>query len=203
MARRMKETPRQETAEVSTLTVVYRALSDLVPYANNARTHSDAEIEQLVASYNEFGWTNPILIDGDDGIIAGHRRYLMAQRIGLREAPCIVLPHLSAAQRRAYVLADNKLALNAGWDEEKLRSEIIDLVSVRRSSGLDFMAIGFSMDELRDAAFPAQKKSRSAASGLSSGLSYQIIIECDGDDQQAEILEELKNRGIKCKPLIL
>ncbi len=89
----------------SVLAVVYRPLSELVPYARNARTHSDEQVAQIAASIKEFGFTNPVLLDGSDGIIAGHGRVLAAQLLGLEEAPCIRLPHLTEAQKKAYVIA--------------------------------------------------------------------------------------------------
>src|SRR5580704_1857787 len=95
----------------------------LKPFSGNARTHSAAQIRQIAASITEFGWTNPILVDGDDGVIAGHARLLAAQKLGMTHVPVIVLAHLNESQRRALVIADNQLALNAGWDEEPLRVE--------------------------------------------------------------------------------
>ena len=99
---------------------VRRRCAALIPYARNARTHSDQQVAQIADSIREFGFTNPMLIDEEDGIIAGHGRVLAAHSLGLDEVPCIVLAHLTPAQGRAYVLADNKLALNAGWDLEML-----------------------------------------------------------------------------------
>jgi ParB-like chromosome segregation protein Spo0J len=116
----------------------------LIPYARNARTHSDAQIAQIAASIREFGFTNPVLIDAVGGIIAGHGRVLGARRLGWAEIPCVRLAHLTEAQKRAYVIADNKLALNAGWDEEILALEIDDL----RQDGLDLGLIGFSDKEI-------------------------------------------------------
>ena len=103
------------------------AVADIIPYASNSRTHSDAQIAQIAASIREFGWTNPILIDGDNGLIAGHGRLLAARKLGLENVPAIVLDHLTKAQQRALVIADNQLALNAGWDMELLKAEIEDL----------------------------------------------------------------------------
>lgn len=121
-------------------------ITALIPYARNARTHSDAQVAQLAASIREFGFTNPILVDGERGIIAGHGRLLAARKLGLAEVPVIELAHLSPAQRRAYVLADNKLALNAGWDDDLLRLELADL----RSEGFDLGLTGFGLDEIGD-----------------------------------------------------
>lgn len=122
------------------------SVAALVPYARNARTHSDAQVAQLAASIREFGFTNPILVDGERGIIAGHGRLLAARKLGLAEVPVIELSHLTPAQRRAYVLADNKLALNAGWDDDLLRLELADL----RSEGFDLGLTGFGLDEIGD-----------------------------------------------------
>lgn len=121
-------------------------LSTLLPYGKNARTHSEDQIAQITDSIREFGWTNPVLVDAEGGIIAGHARVEAAKRLGLADVPCIVLDGLSEAQKRAYVLADNKLALNAGWDEELLRLELQDLKEL--DFNLDL--IGFSAEELAD-----------------------------------------------------
>src|SRR5258708_29070575 len=93
----------------------------LIPYAKNPRTHSDAQVAQIAASIAEFGFNNPILVDTNAGIIAGHGRLLAARKLRLKEVPVIVLDHLTETQKRAYILADNQLALNAGWDDEILR----------------------------------------------------------------------------------
>jgi len=116
----------------------------LVPYARNSRTHSDAQVAQIAASIKEFGFTNPVLIDGDGGIIAGHGRVLAARKLSLQAVPCIRLGHLTPAQKRAYVIADNKLALNAGWDEDMLRVEFGEL----QDDGFDLALLGFDADEL-------------------------------------------------------
>jgi DNA modification methylase len=123
-------------------------LDQLIPYAANARTHTPAQISKIAASITEFGFTNPVLIDGKKGVVAGHGRLLAAQQLGMDVVPSIELSHLSAAQRRAYVLADNRLALDAGWDDELLRMELGDL----RDDGFDLGLIGFEGPEL-DALF--------------------------------------------------
>jgi len=118
----------------------------LIPYDRNPRTHSEEQIMQIAASIAEFGFTNPILVDSRDGIVAGHGRLLAARKLGLDEVPVIVLDHLTEAQRRALVIADNKLALNAGWDEELLSEELAAL----RDDNFDLDVIGFSDEELAD-----------------------------------------------------
>lgn len=119
-------------------------LEALVPYARNSRTHSDAQVAQIAASIREFGFTNPVLIDKDGGIIAGHGRVMAARKLGLKDVPCLRLGYLSETQRRAYVIADNKLALNAGWDEELLAVEFADL----KDAGFDLELTGFAAGEL-------------------------------------------------------
>jgi DNA modification methylase len=119
-------------------------VADLIPYARNARTHSDAQVAQIAASIREFGFTNPVLIDGERGVIAGHGRLLAARKLGLAEVPAIELAHLTAAQKRAYILADNKLALNAGWDDGLLAIELGEL----KLEGFDLALTGFGGEEL-------------------------------------------------------
>jgi DNA modification methylase len=116
----------------------------LIPYARNARTHSDQQVAQIAASIAEFGFINPVLVDSDGGIIAGHGRVLAARKLGRREVPIIVLAHLNENQRRAFILADNRLALNAGWDEQMLGLELEALVQ----AGCDLEITGFDQREL-------------------------------------------------------
>ena len=122
-----------------------RSVKSLIPYARNARTHSDAQVAQIAASIKEWGWTTPVLVDEDSGIIAGHGRVMAAQKLGLEEVPVMVATGWSEAQKRAYVLADNQLALNAGWDTDLLKVELQEI------SGLDFDMglMGFSDDFLQ------------------------------------------------------
>ena len=120
------------------------AIDRLIPYARNSRTHSDAQVAQIAASIKEFGFTNPVLIDADGGIIAGHGRVMGARQLGLAEVPCIRLGHLTDAQRRAYVIADNRLALNAGWDDAMLALEMRDLMY----EGYDVGLTGFDLKEI-------------------------------------------------------
>lgn len=126
------------------LKVVYKKLAELIPYVNNTRTHSDTQVLQIASSIKEFGFTNPILIDEDGGVIAGHGRIMGAKKLGLEEAPTITLKGLTEAQRKAYIIADNKLALNSGWDEELLKVELQALDEI----DFDLSVIGFDEDEL-------------------------------------------------------
>lgn len=122
---------------------------DLIPYARNSRTHSDEQVNQIAASIKEFGFTNPIIIDEDNGIIAGHGRIMAANKLKLDEVPCVQVTGWTEAQKKAYVIADNKLALNAGWDEEMLSIELMDLQEL----GFDLELTGFSLDEINDLTF--------------------------------------------------
>jgi len=119
-------------------------IDTVIPYVSNSRTHSDDQVAQIAASIKEFGFNNPVLLDGDKGIIAGHGRVLAARKLGLKDVPTIELAHLSENQRKAYIIADNKLALNAGWDMEMLSLEMGDL----KEQEFDLSLLGFSEDEL-------------------------------------------------------
>jgi ParB family transcriptional regulator, chromosome partitioning protein len=142
--------------------IIVKQITDLLPYINNARTHSDEQVSQIVASIKEFGFTNPILITGDGSIIAGHGRVMAAKKLKLTEIPCIELDHLSDTQRKAYILADNKLALNAGWDYNLLKIEIEHL----KENQFDIEIIGFDSSEINF-----------------NPINYDILNEADVDEQ--------------------
>lgn len=124
--------------------IIYKSIKELIPYVNNTRTHSDEQVQQIASSIKEFGFTNPVLIDEQGGIIAGHGRIMGAKLLKMDEVPCIVLSGLTEAQKKAYIIADNKIALNAGWDEELLAIEMQGLHDLC----FDLELTGFSMDEL-------------------------------------------------------
>ena len=124
--------------------IIYKKVDDLIPYINNSRTHSEEQVNQICASINEFGFTNPLLIDEKDNIIAGHGRLLASKKLKMKEVPCIVLSGLTEAQKKAYIIADNKMALNAGWDEELLKIELENL----KELDFDLELTGFNVDEL-------------------------------------------------------
>lgn len=128
------------------LKIVYRPLKELTPYARNARTHSDEQVAQLVASIAEFGWTNPVLIDENGDIIAGHGRVLAAEAIGIVSVPTIKLTGLTYEQKRAYRLAENRLSLNAGWDSDLLKLEVTDLLD----ADFNLPLTGFTQQEIDD-----------------------------------------------------
>ena len=124
--------------------ITQKLVTELIPYVNNSRTHSDEQVAQLAASIKEFGWTNPILVDGSNGIIAGHGRLMAARKLGYKEVPTIELADLTETQKKAYIIADNRLALNAGWDNDMLKIEFDQLAEL----GFDMELTGFSLDEI-------------------------------------------------------
>jgi DNA modification methylase len=134
------------------LNVKYRKVEDLIPYVNNSRKHSDEQVAQISASIKEFGWTNPILIDGTNSIIAGHGRLMAARKLKMDEVPTIELGHLTDIQRKALVIADNKLALNADWDNTLLTIELDELLK----DGFALDILGFNQDELAALLEPEQ-----------------------------------------------
>ena len=124
--------------------IVYKKVNELIPYINNSRTHSEEQVNQICASINEFGFTNPLLIDEKDSIIAGHGRLMASKKLGMEEVPCIVLEGLTEAQKKAYIIADNKMALNAGWDFNLLSLELENL----KELDFNLELTGFSVDEI-------------------------------------------------------
>lgn len=127
-----------------TLKVITRKVDDLIPYINNARIHNDNQVTQIASSIKEFGWTTPILIDGDNGIIAGHGRLMAAKKLGMKEVPVIELAHLSDIQKKALILADNKIALNSEWDKELVALELDAL----KDADFDIELAGFELKDL-------------------------------------------------------
>lgn len=176
------------------LQVVYKKTQDLIPYAMNSRTHDEGQVQQIASSIKAFGFNNPIAIDGDNGIIAGHGRLLAAHKLGMVEVPTIQLSHLTESQKRAYVIADNKIALNAGWDAETLKFEL-------QALNIDELGLtGFSESELKDWLGDDQKES--SDDDVTFETSFEILIECINENEQASLLEELNGRGIKCKSML-
>lgn len=148
--------------------------TDLIPYANNSRLHSEDQVLQIASSIKEFGFLNPVIIDGDNGIVAGHGRVMAAKKIGIDELPCIEAKHLTEAQKKAYVIADNKIALNSDWDNDILRIEM----NILDEMGFDLELTGFSLDEL-------------------SSLSDDVNFDPATEDEQGK-LDQLEPKWIDC-----
>jgi len=172
--------------------ITQKKVTELIPYVNNSRTHSDEQVAQIASSIKEFGWTNPILVDGKNGIIAGHGRLLAARKLGHKEVPTIELSELTDAQKRAYIIADNKLALNAGWDDEVLKLEIQQLNDLN----FDLTLLGFDEIELA-------KMFDEVVDEEPEGQNYQevfnIIVECSNEAEQEKIFNRLDSEGYKCR----
>jgi DNA modification methylase len=143
-ARQSRAEDRSAVAAGLGLTIEHRPIGDLIPYARNARTHSEAQVAMIAGSIREFGFTNPVLVDGEDGIIAGHGRVMAARQLGLASVPVIELGHLTPAQKQAYILADNRLAEQAGWDRDLLALELGELEDL----GVDLTTLGFDVGEI-------------------------------------------------------
>ena len=184
---------------IENMKITYKNIEELIPYARNSRTHSDEQVAQIAASIKEFGWTNPVLVDGENGIIAGHGRVLGARKLGIKEIPTIELSHLTNAQRRAYVIADNKLALNAGWDMSALSLELQDL----DTGELDLSLLGFSEKELEDILTwaPDSEKSTDNEKNITDESRNLLMIECVTESELEKLYNEIKERGFKCKIL--
>ena len=155
----------------------------LVPYAKNSRVHSPEQIAQVASSIVEFGFTNPVLVDSNDGIVAGHGRLAAARELGLPEVPVVVLDHLSERQKRAYVIADNKLALNASWDLDMLAMEVEAL----REDDFNLDLLGFSEEELKGLAEDGWasdiEESVEKHGENTDGIEGKIVIRCQGLDR--------------------
>ena len=169
-------------------------VSKLIPYINNARTHSESQINQIAASIKEFGFRNPILVYGENGIIAGHGRVMAAKKLGLTTIPYIDCSDLTEAQKKAYIIADNKIALNAGWDEELLKLELEDI----EVSDIDMELLGFSDEELKRL-IGVEDADTEEGEITDDGNRNLLLVEFINESELQKIFEELKERGFECK----
>lgn len=165
-------------------------IKDLIPYAKNSRTHSAEQVSQIADSIKEFGWTNPVLVSESGTIIAGHGRVLAARKLGIDDIPCIRLKNLTETQIQAYVIADNKLALNAGWDEETLKAELMAL----ENNGYELELTGFSIEELEELFNGAPQEN--AYTSKIKGLVYEITGEKPALN---EMIDSAKSKELVCK----
>lgn len=174
---------------------IKKSVAELVPYARNSRTHSAAQINQIAASIKEFKFLNPVIIDGEGVIIAGHGRVMAAQKLGMTELPCIQANHLTEAQRRAYVIADNKLALNAEWNDELLRIELGDLSGL----GFDLSLTGFNIDEINALSFDGALADVKHHDEVEDDDRDILLIECTDENELELLFDEMQSRGFQCK----
>jgi len=171
-----------------------RKVELLIPYVNNSRKHSDEQVAQIAASIKEFGWTNPLLVDGENGIIAGHGRLLAARKLNLDEVPVIELAHLSETQRKALIIADNKLALNADWDYSLLQLELKSL----NDSDFNLLILGFDENELTTTMFPELQEEKTNDEIIDENKNI-LLIECDSESELEKLFSEMQQRELKCK----
>ena len=172
-----------------------RPVADLVPYARNARTHSPEQVDQIAASIKEWGWTTPVLVDEDGQIIAGHGRVMAARKLGIEEVPVMIARGWSEAQRRAYVLADNKIALNSGWDMDLLKVELQDIGEMR----FDLDKIGFSVGEM--AAFFDEPILENKPIKDVINHENQMLLTFENEQKLQEWFDRAESEGIECKLL--
>lgn len=176
------------------LKIINKPTNSLIAYINNARTHSDYQIKLLASSIKEFGFNNPILIDSAHGVIAGHGRLLAAKLLALEEVPTICLDHLSDIQKKAYILADNRLALDAGWDLELLKLEM----ELLQDKNFNLDLIGFSQTQI-DEILGNTNKEDDLQEPASEKNEFIVIVHCNYESEQKKLYEELEKRGYQCK----
>ena len=182
------------------LSIEYKHVDDLIPYVNNSRTHSDEQVVQIAASIKEFGFTNPLLVDEQGGIIAGHGRLMAAKKLKLEQVPTITLKGLTDAQRKAYVIADNKLALNAEWDFDLLKIEIESL----QEDDFKLDLLGFDVDELNgilgfdDIAEEDEEEPEQDYEDKYKEQ-YGVIIVCKSAEEQEKIFNKMQQNGYEVK----
>jgi ParB-like chromosome segregation protein Spo0J len=188
--------------KISKLNTEMMLVTELIPYAGNAKVHDDAQVAQIAASIKQYGFNNPILVDETKMILAGHGRLDAARKLGLEEVPVIQLTHLSDIEKRAYILADNKIADNGDYDYEVLQNEIDRLTS----EGIDLSEIGFSQLELEspfgEGYSDTLPEPGDADMSDPSANVFGIIITVENEQSQAELLERMTGEGYRCKALL-
>ncbi|MBO9484129.1 ParB N-terminal domain-containing protein [Salinisphaera sp. G21_0] len=175
--------------------MVDRKVSDLIPYVNNSRVHDEEQIIQICSSIKEFGFTNPVLIDEENGIIAGHGRLMAAKKLNLKTVPCIVLAGLSEAQKKAYVIADNSIALNSSWNMDVLSREVEAL----QAEDFDLNLLGFKDDFMVSLFDDPAPEPEQKPNGEEYTEIFNILVECDNEAHQQEVYDELTQKGLKCR----
>lgn len=179
------------------LQIIWRKVEDLIPYARNSRIHNDAQIAQIASSIKEFGWRTAILVDGDNGIIAGHGRVMAARKLNMAEVPTIDGSDMTETQKKAYIIADNKIPLNAEWDAEMLMLEITDL----KNLGADISVLAFDPSEIQDKTIdysvlddePMEEQLDTMAKGVRKAI--QIEFEPDHYEEAQELVKYWREQG--------
>lgn len=174
--------------------IVEKNIEDLIPYVRNARIHTSEQVTRIAASIKEFGFINPVLIDKNNGIIAGHGRVEAAKKLNMETVPCIFVEHLTETQKKAYILADNKLALDSGWDKEMLKIELEEL----SESNFDIDFLNFDIDLNKDAELEIIENT-TPEKEIAYKEQYGVIVMCKDEQEQEKIYDELSERGYDCK----
>ena len=196
MKPKIKQNGRANSLVDEKVKIEFVEVADLIPDARNSRTHSEAQIAAIAGSIAEFRWTSPILINGKNKILSGHARVLAARKLGIEKAPCVRLTHLTEAQERAYVIADNRLAeFGSGWDVEILKIEVDEL----KRLDFDFKKIGWDEPELEIILNPKDKINSSPEVKIKT--QWLIIVECKDESEQIKILEKCLAEGWNCKAM--
>tara|TARA_R110002060_G_scaffold51259_2_gene62137 strand:- start:76 stop:630 length:555 start_codon:yes stop_codon:yes gene_type:complete len=172
-----------------------KSINDLIPYANNSRTHSDEQVNQIASSIKEFGFTNPVLIDEQGGLIAGHGRVMAAKKLNLDEVPSIELKGLTEAQKKAYIIADNQLPLNAGWDFDMLKLELEALNEME----FDIDLLGFDDEFMNDLFETVDDEVEPELKEDDYCEKFNVIVECNNENQQEIVYAKLQAEGYVCQ----
>jgi len=175
-----------------------RKVSDLLPYARNSRTHSDAQVAQIAASIREWGWTMPILVDEAGNVIAGHGRIMAAQKLGIEDVPCMTASGWSEAKRRAYVIADNKLAINSAWDMDLLKIEMQEIDGL----GFNLELTGFDVAEMT-ALFDDEPSNEDLPEQKDLQATFEVAVECKDETEQETVFNLLTQKGYTCRILTM
>ena len=171
------------------LVIKYQPLSELIPYARNAKKHSNTQVTQLAGSIREFGFVNPVIVDADGSIVAGHGRVLAAAKLGMTEVPTLSVDYLTQQQVKAFRLADNRIAQNSEWDMELLGLELVEL----KDFGVELETLGFDLTDLKSLDEEPTKIDDDAK------IKYELRVSFDNDVDQEELFTELRDRGFKVK----
>lgn len=183
----------RKSAELKT---EFRKTSALIPYLNNARTHSKAQVAQIAASIKEFGWTQPVVVDSKDMILAGHGRLLAARELGIEEVPVVCAEGLTEAQKKAYILADNRIAMSSAWDIDLLSTEM----SFLDGEGFESSLTGFSQKEIESILAGELIEQDSAPDDSGRIKDYWgIVVACSEEFEANQIMQEFQGRGLSCK----
>lgn len=177
-------------AKTDKLAIQYVDVDTLIPYVNNARTHSDEQVSQIAASIKEFGFNNPVLVDGEKGIIAGHGRVAAAKKLGMDKVPVIELSHMTEAQKKAYILADNRLAEKAEWDFELVQVELEAL----KDEDFNIELTGFDLDGI-----PAPGDMDCEINETPLQGNFGVIVMCEDELEQESVFNRLTDQGFTCR----